>query len=458
MDQTIVNRRAGARAAHAWLALLVGMTMALLGACVADAGNSGTGSTPDLATSTARGVVASLRGDGIDLTWRAEPGAEPFVVEWRKAGTAAWTGSLDAPTTAARVTGLTPNTTYRFRVRSAAADPVTGWSGIVSRGYFEPTLPIVTINTVDRQRILDKENYVAGQFELDPNSHDVAAYSGTTEIRGRGNSTWNLDKKPYRLRLATKAPLMGMPSDRHWVLLANAYDNSQIRNVAAFALAGETGLGWVPRLRHVEVILNGRYEGVYLLGEHVRVSPNRVDIDEMGPADISGEALTGGYNLELDTRLEQNHEPGFRTATYNVPIVVKDPDPAAPEQMNYAKALLDAFEAALASEQFTDPVLGYRAHIDVASWIDYYLIAEVTRQQDAFQSSTFLNKDRGEQLRFGQVWDFDLSAGREATVTSNGLTSGWTVLDRNLSPWVARAVQDPWFVAAVRARWEVLKP
>ena len=458
MERKLLLRWLGDGLLRLRLVLIAGLAFTLLGACVPDNGDTAIAAPSDPVGATATNVFAALRGDGIDLNWSAEPGSEPFIVEWRRSGSPQWNDSLIASTTSARITGLTPNATYRFRVRSAASDPATGWSGVASRGYFEPTLPIVTINTDGRAPVVDKENYVDGQFELDPNEHDIDAYTGATEIRGRGNSTWTLDKKPYRLRLESKAPLMGMPSDRHWVLLANAYDNSQLRNVAAFALAGETSLGWVPRMRHVEVILNGQYEGVYLLGEHLRVAPHRIDIDEMESDDLVGEALTGGYNLEIDLRLERNNEPGFRSSTYHVPIVVKDPDPAAPQQMDYVRNLINDFEAALASEQFADAAVGYRAHVDVASWIDYYLVAEVTRQQDAFLASTFLNKGRGEQLRFGQVWDFDLSAGREAGVPSIARTDGWTILKRDSSPWVARAVQDPWFVAQVRSRWEVLKP
>lgn len=441
------------------IAVLVLAVLAVLSACAPDTGTAGTGTSPDPRGATATKVFAALRGDGIDLTWSAKPGAEPFVVEWRRSGSPQWNDSLVASTTSARVTGLSPNTMYRFRVRSAASSPATGWSGVASRGYFEPTLPVVTIDTVGRARVLSKQDYVEARMTLDPNGHDVDGYSGVTEIRGRGNSTWTLAKKPYRLKLESKAPLMGMPSDRHWVLLANALDRSQLRNHAAFAFSESTDLSWTPRFRYVELVLNGSYEGVYMIGEHVRVAGDRIDIDEMDDTDIDGDALTGGYVLEFDERLEANREPGFRTARTNTAIVVKDPDPAAPEQMRYARDLIDAVESSLFADDFADPTTGYRAHLDVGSMIDYYLVSELTRQQDAFWSSTFLVKPRNELLRFGPVWDFDNSAGVAPNPFSVASPpTGWNILGRNMSKWMPRVVQDPSFMAELADRWDELKP
>ena len=170
---------------------------------------------------------------------------------------------------------------YLFRVRPRVAAGATpkDFSPSIQSVYVEPQLPIVRIDTEGYVPVTDKENYRRATMTIDPNGTDFAAYSGTLGIRGRGNSTWLANKKPYRLRLDTKSPLMGIASDRNWVLLANAMDRSQLRSFAASQIAQATDLAWTPSYRHVEVILNGRYDGVYQLSEHIRPGADRVAIE-----------------------------------------------------------------------------------------------------------------------------------------------------------------------------------
>jgi len=109
---------------------------------------------------------------------------------------------------------------------------------------------------------------------------------------------------------------------------------------------------------------------------------------EMEPEDITGDAVAGGYLLELDERLEANNEPGWRTPL-NVPVVVKEPDPAAPEQRSYIRSFVNSFEDLLFSPGFADPVTGYASVLDVDAFVDHWMLQEVTRNGDSFWSSTF---------------------------------------------------------------------
>lgn len=186
----------------------------------------------------------------------------------------------------------------------------------------------------------------------------------------------------------------------------------------------------------------------------------------MKPTDISGEALTGGYLFEMDFRVAYRSDPQAITTPRWAQISVNEPEEMVPEQRAYVDSILGRFEAALYSPQFADPELGYRAYVDMDSLIDTYLIAEFTMQLDAFYTSTFFYKKRGdEKFYFGPMWDFDLAV---APVTDL-ITTPWPanlpwvrnpLLSFNrggASNWLARLFTDPTFVAAIHDRWQELK-
>ncbi len=444
------NRRA-VRVGRGWFA--AGALAAL--AVIAAACTPPTGTPQDHGLPLLRTYLAE---SSIELSWDlTDHGVQDgYEIQVSSSG-APWTTIDRTNGTSTSFTDVTPGTTYGFRIGAAVdGGPTTLWAPPVTVTFYDLILPVIRIDTQDAAPILDKENYVPATMTLDPNGSSYDAYSGTLGIRGRGNSTWLEPKKPYRLRLDTKSPLMGIASERHWVLLANAMDRSQLRSFAASELAHATDLDWTPTYRHVEVILNGRYEGVYQLSEHIRPGADRVDIDELGPDDNEGEAVTGGYLLEVDQRLEENDEPGFRTQIDDYPIVVKEPDPMTPQQRDYITNHVQEFENRLHGPSYTDPVAGYRPYLDVGAFIDHYLVQEITNNQDGFRYSTFFTKSRGDdRLRFGPIWDFDLSMGSPRSYRQLNPT-GWA--HRNSSLWTQRLLGDPSFRAELDARWDELQP
>lgn len=287
----------------------------------------------------------------MDASWTATSGSQPAQVElaWRL-GAGAWTSQqFTGPSTS--VTGLVNDSDYTFRVRAVetAGTPLGAWSPEVTLHYYRTTLAVVSIDT-SGVPIVDRDNYVAGSMKLLPNGTGVSAYQGTLGIKGRGNSTWWFDKKPYRLKLGSSSPLMGMPSDKNWVLLANAEDHSQLRTMIATRFGqASNNLAWTPKFRTVELVLNGQYQGIYLLGEHVRISPNRINIDPMTSSDNTGDAVTGGYHLELDWRLDSSGDVGFWTdpADMRYPYAIKDPDAPTPEQLAYIKQYVEQLQLAV---------------------------------------------------------------------------------------------------------------
>ena len=394
-----------------------------------------------------------LAHDGFDLSWAPDLPSSVYDVQ-RSSSTRAWTALPPAPRAPARLTDVVEQRTYSFRIR--AVSPAGVWSPSVTRTFVVPRLPVVRIDTEHQAPILDKDNYVRASMTIDPNGSAVAAYSGTLGIRGRGNTTWGLPKKPYRLKLDSSSAVMGMPASKDWALLANYLDKSQLRTYLAGEFGRDTSLAWTPGYRWVEVVLNGSYDGVYQLVEHVKIAPDRIPIDKMSSTDNSGDALTGGYQLEVDERLEENHEVGFRT-TRNEPVVVKDPDPATTEQFDYIRSYVQDFENLLYSSGFTDPVTGYRSHLDASSYVDWYLVEELSRNQDAFFSSTDLYKPRLGKLTFGPLWDFDLSMGSTAGIRPIP-TDGWWVNRPDAPAWPRRLSQDPTLVQQTVARWDQLRP
>lgn len=314
-------------------------------------------------------------------------------------------------------------------------------------------LPIFEVTTDGGVPVVEKSTYLPASLNIRPNGSDVDPLTTALEIKGRGNFTWHAPKKPFRLKLADRTPLLHMPPNKHWVLLANYYDNSFARTSAAMFLGRMTSLDWTPRGRFVEVVLNGQKLGLYQLMEHVRVGSGRVDITEMKPTDTSGEALTGGYLLEIEMRktpaeVVSDGNVAFVTDR-GTQMIVNSPDPPVAEQLDYIRDHITELENALFSSDFADPVVGYAAWIDVPSFIDWYLVNELVRNRDSFQGSTWFNKERGGKLKLGPLWDYDLSLGNPHA--ADLVPEGWWV--RPTSPWFTRLFEDPAFARAVAERW-----
>jgi hypothetical protein len=204
--------------------------------------------------------------------------------------------------------------------------------------------------------------------------------SGPLQIRGRGNSTWGMPKKPYRVKLTDKQSLLGMPSSKDWVLLANYSDKSLLRNALAMELGTRMGMPWTPRSGFVELYLNERYDGVYLLSENIKVSKDRVNIDQLAAGDVSADKITGGYLLEVDFR--QDGHTMFSSID-QLPIVFQDPEDPVQAQEDYINGYINQFETALHSSGFADPTTGYAAYIDVDSFVRWFLVNELFRNVDA---------------------------------------------------------------------------
>ncbi len=321
-----------------------------------------------------------------------------------------------------------------------------------------PTAPsplaLTTLDIDTTGQTIDRVDYVDATYTVTDVS-GATLHSGPMEIRGRGNSTWGLDKKPYRVRLENATALLGMPDSRHWVLLANHADKTLLRNDIAFEVGRQLGMAWTPRSLDVQVRLNGRYDGVYQLTEHIRVASQRVDIDELHQAVTGGPEISGGYLLQID-ELAVGAPHCFTTTVAQVTICGEEPEAldVLPAQRAYIAGYVQEAENALYGSGFASATSGYAAFIDVASAIQYFLASELLKNVDGnLRRSTYLFKPREGKLHFGPLWDFDLAIGN-ATYFGAPDPQGWYV---RTAPWYTRLFEDPAFADRVAQTWRDMK-
>lgn len=221
------------------------------------------------------------------------------------------------------------------------------------------------------------------------------------EIRGRGNSSWQLSKYGYRLEFEHKVSLFGMPADKSWNLLSNQRDKSLVRNYITNQLAENLGDEYVPRSVFVEVFLNKNYRGIFQLIESVKVSPDRVDIPESNQS----------FLLEKSSEDDQDKKHAeFYTEAGNR-FFIKSPKKPSLGDIDNVKNHLDDFEKFILSDAAKNPD-SLSKWIDFESLVRYYLIQEFTKNIDGnFHKSIYLSWVKNSPIHLGPVWDFDLAYG-----------------------------------------------
>jgi hypothetical protein len=301
-------------------------------------------------------------------------------------------------------------------------------------------------------------------------------YNGTIGIGIRGATSAGYPQTPFSIETRNadgsnnNVPLLGMPAENDWALLSNYNDRSLVRNALATHLARAMGQ-YAPRMHLCEVLLDSAYRGIYVLAETIKRDNGRVDIARLDSIENTGEPRTGGYILEQNLWNPQNSfqsnyspidHPGFDVHfLYDYP----EPDVITDAQKAYIASFVDTLETALYSSTFTDPATGYRAYLDVPSFINYFLVNELARNNDGFKKSVFFHKDRNSndgKLKAGPVWDFDWAWknlwGCELFSNTDG--SGWAhrindcVTDNYSTGWAIRLMQDSTFANELRCTYE----
>lgn len=324
---------------------------------------------------------------------------------------------------------------------------VCGWSQTYKR---LTNLPHVYIETENRKSITSKDYYIYATMHYVNEQDSVAVYD-SMQIRGRGNSTWGMSKKPYRIKFQKKEKLLGKgyANAKSWTLLANAGDKTMFRNAITSLLGDFLGMKNNPAHKFCDLTLNGTYQGTYQISDQVEVRPHRVNITEQDYPLTETSNITGGYLLEMDGFFDGI---GFRT-NKNVysRIHYPDEDEITYAQKTYIRNHVNTFEKALFGNNFADPEKGYRPYVDSLSLSHWYLATEISANIDGFYSTYYYKEQDDDRLFFGPLWDYDIAYNNDWRIT--GTQNRLMVEDgygTDLAKvWVKQLYNDPWFVQMI---------
>lgn len=253
-------------------------------------------------------------------------------------------------------------------------------------------LPALFVNTETESNEMlhsDKEIKEAGEIKIMGSKGSCLFDNEIEYITGRGNSTWDFEKKPYTLKLKEKTSLYGMEPGKKWVLLANAYEGTKIMYKMMLDLAEYMGLEHTPEAEWVDLYMNGEYKGNYLLCKAVYVGEGSVDIS--------------GALVEKDSPdyylMEEN---GF-LLNDNLTFSIKDTKDITEEEVSGLAAYFSYIDGLLRAGNKE-----YLKYLDINSAISRFLIDEISYNSDANITSCFFYKEKNSNLLMsGPVWDFD---------------------------------------------------
>lgn len=367
-----------------------------------------------------------------------------------------------------QISGLTPND-FNTEVVYEVTNVVTR-SVQQARVRLKNTgLPVVTITgeggVAPYPKSTDFDD-IEGKFTVDING---AVH--TAGVRLRGNSTQNMPKKPYAIKLDSKSEVLGMPEHKRWVLLANWLDRTMLRNDVAFYLANATG-NWAPHGKSVELVLNGVHVGNYFLCEQIKIDKNRVNIADVGYADLSAQtedavAAEMGFLLECDQSADES-EIYFRVSSpVGFYVYIKDPGDVAglgngkntTVGYTYIKNYFTQVGTALKNKNWTT----VQSLLDYQSFVDHWIMTEITMNQESKHPKSFyMHKDAGGKLKAGPAWDYDWGSFiPQNKISHDGESSNAGVIKDNYTMrytmWYQYLFNDPTFVSLVKERWAALK-
>lgn len=323
-----------------------------------------------------------------------------------------------------------------------------GFNTLKAQTFTDSNLPIVIINTnggtiVDEPKIgADLKIIFRGEgqrnYLTDVSNTSYLNYNGRIGIEIRGAGSANYPQTPYGIetRLAdnispNNVSILGMPSENDWILLPLYLDTSLMRDYLAYHLSRQLG-DYAARGKYVEVMVNGAYQGLYILEEKIKLDKNRVDITEMLATDNTQPNLSGGFLIQENDEgsIILPHNPN----TVVNPIKIEEPDLPTTEQSTYLSNYLFSIDAATSLVNPNNATNGFPSLIDTYSFYNYMLLTEFTTNPDSYTRSTYYHKDRNGKLVFGPVWDFNIamnsSNGYNYWEINNGYFNGPTFLTR----------------------------
>ncbi len=367
---------------------------------------------------------------------------------------------------------------------------------LVGQSLSVSNLPILRINT--NSRVIQDEPKIPVVMEIFDKGvgqlNQVSSTPTLTTIAGiefRG-STSQADfiflpgyvKKPYGIEIwtdtsgvnAKKMSLVQMPEETDWVLNASYNDRSFMRDFLAQMIAGRLGV-LNSKTKFVELIINDEYRGVYVLMEKIKQGKNRVPISDLYPTENSGDDVTGGYLLKIDkssgspsTSWKSNYTSGI-TATQKCEFQIEYPKYGiiTQQQLIYIRDYINTWERKLMTEDMNDPKASFRDMMDMPSFVNFFILNEVTRNVDGFRLSTYLYKDKeslGGKIKMGPAWDFNIAFGN-ADYLNGWMTNGFVykAMENDggkndywqVPFWWNKLIQDASFRKALATRWKEVR-
>jgi hypothetical protein len=305
-------------------------------------------------------------------------------------------------------------------------NPIACGDDLNTDTFTNSNLPIVIIETANGDEIPDDPRIFgsmkiierpdgARNFICDADTEEFLDYSGTISIETRGSSSQLLPKKPYGLSTLSddgtendNVKLLGMPKENDWILNSFAFDDSMMRDYISYETARQMGQ-YAVNLKYCEVVLNGDYIGLYALSEKIKRDGDRVDIAKLSDDETTFPEVTGGYLMQTDRPDADDPEAWYNNGAGYIHESPKSEDITS-EQSGYIESVFRNLDQTASN---SDIINGFPSFIDVPSFVDYMLMAEIASNVDAYALSTYYHKDRGGKLRAGPVWDYNLTYGND---------------------------------------------
>ncbi len=438
------------------------------------------------------GVVGSIERDGDTLRAVNYPDGVTFKWIVKNAATGATVGTASGKEGTYALTSKDENGMVTLHVE--------GYDDAV---YYNSNIPTIYVTSNTEFYEVSKGSYSSANMQIVTTSdYADTSYNGAIEIKLRGNSTAYQAKRPFKIKLGTKTDLFGMGENKHWCLLANTFDRSNLRNKLSYDFSMNLGLSGCESM-FVNLIFNGEYYGLYEFTEAIRISDGRVGIfnwedeaedvakaiykkeglttterDELEErltrdlswitsgefegyvisdyVDTSGYDITGGYLIEDDFYYD---EVTKFTTTNDMKLMLKNPEYLVTntEMMAYLKDYIQDMEDAIYSpNRLNADGKHYSEYMDVSSFIDFWMVNSVFKNVELLYKSCYMYKDIGGGLiTWGPVWDMDWAAGNHVNLdsTSSNYKTWKQGQSQDREYWYKALYNDPWFVLQIYERW-----
>ena len=352
----------------------------------------------------------------------------------------------------------------------------------IPESFSSSHLPIIVVNT-NGQEIPNEEKITAhmgiidnGPGEMNYLSDPYNHYDGFIGIEIRGSSTTWFPKKQFAVETRdsvgenNNVSLFGMPEENDWIFNAPYTDKSLMRNAIIYKMARDAGK-YASRSHYFELVVDGDYRGLYVMFEKIKRDNNRVNISKLEPEEVSGDDITGGYIIKVDKWDGENiggwysESPSDSYGGFYYQYHYPKPDEIVYDQQQYIMNYMDNFEQIILSEDFADQETGYPSVIDWESFVDFFIMQEITKNVDGYRLSSFLHKDKDSddgRLVAGPIWDFNLGFGN-ADYYNGWEAQGWQVEadlpidDFSIPYWWCVIWSDQSFRWSVQQRWNSLR-